>query len=76
MAHQAPTDRLGTLDRLTTTFQVGAHTLRVWKVTEGRWTVAVDAGEASDTYATQAEAWEAGVRTAARLDDAASPRGS
>lgn len=64
MSRQEPTDRFAHLERLTTTFQVGSHTLRVSKVAEGRWTVAVDAGPASTTYPTQAEAWEAGVRAA------------
>ncbi len=60
-------------DRLSTVFHVGMHTLRVSKVTEGRWTFAVDDGEPSSTFPTQAEAWEAGVRAADRLDTA--PRG-
>ncbi len=53
-------------------FTVGTHVLRVVKVLEGRWTVSVDDGPATNSYASQAEAWEAGVREADRLDRAAS----
>jgi hypothetical protein len=73
MARQEPVDRFASLERITTVFHVGAHTLRVSKVMEGRWTVSVDDGSVSNTYPTQAEAWEAGVRAAARLD-AGAPR--
>ncbi len=59
------------LDRISTVFHVGMHTLRVSKVTEGRWTFTVDDGEASSTFPTQAAAWEAGVRAADHLDTAA-----
>jgi hypothetical protein len=58
----------GFREKLTTTFEVGAHTLHVTKVMEGRWTVTVDSSGGSASYMTQAEAWEAGVREAARLD--------
>jgi hypothetical protein len=68
MARRPPPDTLGFRERLTTRFEVGAHTLHVTKVMEGRWVVTVDGGGASDSYMTQAEAWEAGVREAARLD--------
>jgi len=50
------------------TFEVGKHLIRVLKVMEGRWSVTVDESPLSSTYATQAEAWEAGVREADRLD--------
>ena len=53
-----------------TCFEVGSHVVRVVKVMEGRWTVTVDQGPCPSSYATQAEAWEAGVREAARLDTA------
>ncbi len=56
------------VERISTVFHVGIHTLRVSKVTEGRWTFAVDDGEASSTFPTQAAAWEAGVRAADHLD--------
>ncbi len=59
------------LDKISTLFHVGIHTLRVSKVTEGRWTFSVDDGETSSTFATQAAAWEAGVRAADRLDTGA-----
>jgi len=51
-----------------TTFHVGEHTLVVAKVMEGRWTVAVDTLRLDASFQTQADAWEAGVREAHRLD--------
>jgi hypothetical protein len=51
-----------------TTFQVGTHTLKVWRLHEGRWTVAVDEGPLARSYETQVEAWEAGVQEADRRD--------
>lgn len=51
-----------------TTFHVGEHTLIVAKVMEGRWTVAVDGQKLDASFETQADAWEAGVREAHRLD--------
>ncbi len=68
MARPLPVDRFAYLEKITTVFHVGAHTLRVSKVSEGRWTFAVDDGETSSTFATQAAAWEAGVRAADSLD--------
>jgi hypothetical protein len=55
------------------TFEAGAHSLAIAFVSQGRWTVAVDGQAPSGTYATQVEAWEAGVRTAALLDQRPSP---
>ena len=52
-------------------FVVGPHTLVVTKVNERRWTVTVDNRSIDASYDTQAEAWEAGVREAHRLDVAA-----
>ncbi len=49
-------------------FQVGSHVVQVAKVMEGRWTVRIDDVLVPQSYATQAEAWEAGVREADRLD--------
>jgi hypothetical protein len=37
----------------------------------GRWTSSVDGGPSSNTFDTQVDAWEAGVREADRLDRAA-----
>jgi hypothetical protein len=54
-------------------YRVGAHVLSISFVAEGRWTVRVDDGEASRTYPTQVEAWEAGVRTADEMDRQPSP---
>jgi hypothetical protein len=68
MARRPPPNASGFPEKLTTRFEVGAHTLLVTKVMEGRWVVTVDGGSVSDSYMTQAEAWEAGVREAARLD--------
>jgi hypothetical protein len=68
MARPLPSDRFAYLEKITTVFHVGAHTLRVSKVSEGRWSFAVDDGETSSTFATQAAAWEAGVRAADNLD--------
>jgi hypothetical protein len=47
---------------------VGEHTLVVTKVVERRWTVTVDSRLLEGTFATGADAWEAGVRDAFRLD--------
>jgi hypothetical protein len=49
-------------------FQVGKHVLRLLKLMEGRWSVAVDEAALTGGFRTQAEAWEAGVREADRLD--------
>ncbi len=49
-------------------FEAGKHVLRLCKVMEGRWSVAVDEAAVAGTFRTQAEAWEAGVREADRLD--------
>ncbi len=68
MVRPASTDRFAPLEKITTVFHVGMHTLRVSKVSEGRWTFAVDDGETSSTFPTQAAAWEAGVRAADHLD--------
>lgn len=52
------------------TFQVGEHTLVLSNVTERRWTVSVDTVALDASFPTLAEAWEAGVRDAFRLDAA------
>jgi hypothetical protein len=49
-------------------FEAGKHVLRLSKVMEGRWSVAVDDAALSGSFRTQADAWEAGVREADRLD--------
>jgi hypothetical protein len=50
-------------------FSVGSHLVRLSRES-GRWRVFLDAGLApfDQSYATQAEAWEAGVREADRID--------
>lgn len=52
-------------------FDVGSHRVCVTKMMEGRWTVAVDGAGNPDSFRSQADAWEAGVREADRLDKAA-----
>ncbi len=54
--------------KLETRFNAGRHVLRLSRVLEGRWSVAVDEAVLSGCFGTQAEAWEAGVREADRLD--------
>ena len=56
------------LRSIPTTFQVGPHTLKVWMLHEGRWTVSVDEGALARSFDTQVEAWEAGVQEADRRD--------
>lgn len=53
-----------------TTFEVGPHKLVVTKLMEHRWIVAVDGLKLDASFDTQADAWEAGVREAHRLDTA------
>jgi len=53
--------------RLETSFQVGDHLVRVTKVSQGRWSVAVDGQALPSVFGTQADAWEAGVREADKL---------
>jgi hypothetical protein len=53
---------------LPVSFEVGRHLARVTRVMEGRWTVKVDDIEVAGSYRSQADAWEAGVREADRLD--------
>ena len=50
-----------------TTFQAGVHTLTVAMLQDRRWTVAVNGTPVTGSYMTQVEAWEVGVREAARL---------
>lgn len=49
-------------------FQAGAHTLSLSMDVDWRWSVAVDGTLLPHRYMTQVEAWEEGVREAARLD--------
>jgi hypothetical protein len=74
MSRQESRDRFASLEKVSTVFHVGLHTLRVSKVNEGRWNYSVDGGEVSMTYATQAAAWEAGVRAADQADQLAASR--
>ncbi|HVP66619.1 MAG TPA: hypothetical protein VMT17_05095 [Anaeromyxobacteraceae bacterium] len=55
---------------LPTQFEIGRHLVKVSMVMEGRWVVAVDEGPVPGSYRNQAEAWEAGVREADRIDRA------
>jgi hypothetical protein len=52
---------------IATRFQVGKHQVAVWRVGY-RWGVAMDDKALANTFETQAEAWEGGVREADRLD--------
>ena len=54
-------------------FHVGGHVLRISKIVEGRWVVSVDDQEIAGGFSTQADAWEAGVREADRLDRQPNP---
>ena len=54
-----------------TSYEIGRHLVKVSKVMEGRWTVAVDEGQVPGSYRSQADAWEAGVREVDRIDRAA-----
>ncbi|MBI5069107.1 MAG: hypothetical protein HZB56_12795 [Deltaproteobacteria bacterium] len=51
------------------TFEVGKHRVRVGGQ-PGTWQVSVDERSLDRTYATAADAWEAGVREADRQDRA------
>jgi len=53
-----------------TTFLVGEHKIVVTKAVEYRWTAAVDGTPVEGVFDTQADAWEAGVRLAAKMDAA------
>lgn len=55
------------IDSVPTTFQVGDHAVVVQR-RQQRWAVSLDSAPLSATFDTQAEAWEAGVREAARVD--------
>lgn len=56
---------------LGTRFEVGGHVLRVWRA-RGGWASSVDGLSKDETYSTEAEAWEAGVRLIDFLDNPAS----
>ncbi len=49
------------------TFQVGKHSVSLSQA-KGRWTAALDGRSLAKWYLTDAEAWEAGVREADRID--------
>ena len=71
MASHRPTPGSGTGPNaagIPAVFHVGNHVVRIVKVMEGRWTMSVDDAPGASSFATQAEAWEAGVREADRLD--------
>ncbi len=57
-----------------TTFSVGEHTLLLEQVpVSWRWTATMDGRHLDGTFQSQAEAWEAGIREADRVDSGASP---
>jgi hypothetical protein len=49
-------------------FEVGPHILLIWRGDQGRWAVTVDGEAFPNTFMTQAEAWECGVREASKRD--------
>jgi hypothetical protein len=55
------------LKEVVVSYEVGAHLVQLWGC-EGRWSVSVDKAAFETSFATRAEAWEAGVREADRLD--------
>jgi hypothetical protein len=61
------TSRPTEISTLPASFQVGRHTLLLW-LDQRRWSMSLDGAAGSVTFETQAEAWEAGVREADRLD--------
>lgn len=58
------------LAMLPAAFEVGPHMLSLSLKPDWRWTVTVDGAPFPGTFDTQVEAWEAGVREAARADAA------
>jgi hypothetical protein len=56
------------LVRIPTQYEVGSHTVTVLMSMDWRWSVSVDGTALSSTFESQVEAWEAGVREAARRD--------
>jgi hypothetical protein len=58
-----------------TRFEVGTHVVLLAKAPGGhRWTLTLDGTLLPETYETEVEAWEAGVRGAARLDRESPPQ--
>lgn len=58
-----------------TTFAVGTHAVVLAKAPGSeRWTLTLDGTLAPNTFETEVEAWEAGVRGADRLDREAGSR--
>jgi len=68
MKPRSSATRFGAALALPLLFKVGEHALSIVYVADGRWTVSVDGGPASQTFMTQVEAWEAGVRAADQQD--------
>ncbi len=50
-------------------FEVGIHVIRVTKIGVGRWLASVDETPCGSTFVSSADAWEAGVRVADRMDE-------
>jgi hypothetical protein len=55
------------LPRIPVVFRVGTHAVKV-SGGSGVWSFAVDDRAGQSSFATEAEAWEAGVREADRID--------
>jgi hypothetical protein len=58
--------------RIPVTFHVGRHLVRISGRT-GVWSVDVDGAAQPHSFGTEADAWEAGVREADRLDRIPAP---
>lgn len=56
------------LVRIPTHYAVGPHTVTVMMGMDWRWSVSVDGAALPNTFDSQVEAWEAGVREADRRD--------
>jgi hypothetical protein len=58
-----------------TTFAIGTHVIVLAKAPGSeRWTLTLDGELSESTFETEAEAWEAGIRGADRLDREAAPK--
>jgi hypothetical protein len=66
MSTKCAVDNVGMHRNVVSCYEVGTHRLHL-SGREGRWTVTVDETACSSSFATRAEAWEAGVREADRL---------
>ena len=74
MAPMRKTPAVEELVALPTAFHVGDHGLLLTQLAPSwRWTATMDGRLLEGTFQSQAEAWEAGIREADRVDSASSP---